>query len=47
MTLSQIIARQSFYDKEIPDKGDWKIRIVVIGGKIEHQSITEELKESK
>lgn len=45
MTLSQIIARQSFYDKEIPDKGTWKIRVIIQNGKIEHQSITEEREE--
>lgn len=42
MTLSQIIARQGYFDKEIPDKGTWKVRVVIRDGKIDRQSITEE-----
>lgn len=45
MTLSQILARQGFYDKEIPAKGDFKIRLIVQNGVIKHQSITEEREE--
>jgi hypothetical protein len=34
MTLSQIIAKDSKYDKEIPSEGDWYVRIKIENGKI-------------
>lgn len=45
MTLSQIIARGSYYDVEVPDEGTWKIRVIIQKGKVKHQSITEEREE--
>lgn len=36
MTLSQILARDSYYDEktEIPSKGQWVVRVLIRDGKI-------------
>lgn len=47
MTLSQIIAQNSFYDVEIPEKGTWKVRIVIQDGRVSGQDVTEQRKEEK
>lgn len=47
MTLSQILAQNSYYDVEIPDKGMWKVRVVIQNGKVIGQDVTEQRKEEK
>lgn len=40
MTLSQIIARCSEADVEIPDMGKWKVYLVINDGSLFHQDVT-------
>lgn len=48
MTLSEIIARQSYYDVEIPEKGHFKVHLIIHDGKIQKpQDVTEQRKEGK
>jgi len=35
MTLSQIIAKDSYYDEEIPGKGKYKVFLVIQDGRVE------------
>jgi hypothetical protein len=48
MTLSQIIARQSYYDIEVPEKGKLKIHLIIQDGKIQKpQDVTYQRGEGK
>jgi len=47
MTLSQIIARDSYYDVEIPSEGKWKVYLVIQHGRVTLQDVTEQRKEEK
>lgn len=47
MTLSQIIAKDSYYDVEIPEAGMWKVRVVIQDGKVTSQDVTEQRKKEK
>lgn len=44
MTLSEIIARNSYYDVEIPDEGKWKVYLVIQDSKVKLQDVTEQRK---
>lgn len=45
MTLSQIIAKDSYFDVKIPDEGKWKVYLVIQDGHIKLQDITEQRKD--
>ena len=47
LSLSQIVARNSFYDVEIPSEGKWKVYMVIQNGKVEQQDVTEQRKEEE
>jgi len=47
MTLSQIIAKDPYYDEEIPDKGKYKVFLVIQEGEIELSDITKQKKREK
>lgn len=47
MTLSQIIAKDSYWDVEIPEGGMWKVRVVIQKGKVTSQDVTEQRKKEK
>lgn len=42
MTLSQILAKDSYMDEEIPDKGKWKVFLVIQEGEVELMDITKQ-----
>jgi hypothetical protein len=44
MTISQIIARDPRFDKEMPPDGHWAIRIEIQNGKIVYVEKTEKIK---
>jgi len=47
MTLSQIIAKNSYFDVEIPPEGKWKVYTVIQDGQVRLQDVTEQRKEEK
>lgn len=47
MTLSQIIAKDSYYDVEIPADGQWNVRLLIRDGKILNAWKEESLKKPK
>lgn len=45
MTLSQIIAKDHYYDINIPDKGHWDIWMKIVDGKVIHLKPTPDMRE--
>jgi len=43
--LSQLLAKNSYYDKDVPPEGHWTFRIEVQNGKIVYAEKTEKIKE--
>lgn len=46
MTLSQIIARDSHYDREIPLEGYWDVWVKIENGKVSNVKITIDIREA-
>lgn len=46
MTLSQIIAKDSHYDRRIPIEGYWDVLIRIQGGKVVLVKVTETIHEN-
>lgn len=44
MTLSQIIAKDSYYDEEIPDKGHFSARVDIVNGRVDYGEVTKKKK---
>ena len=42
MTLSEIIAKEGSCDKQIPDKGYYKVFLVIQDGRVELRDVTEQ-----
>ena len=47
MNLSQILAKDSYMDEEIPSKGKWKVFLVIQDGEIELMDVTRQKKREK
>lgn len=44
MTLSQILAKDSYYDEDIPSVGKYKVFLVIQDGEIELMDVTRQKK---
>lgn len=42
MTLSQILAKDPYYDEDIPDKGKYKVFLVIQDGRVELMDVTKQ-----
>lgn len=47
MTLSQIIAKDSKFDKEIPSVGHWAVRLEIQNGCVVFAEVTEKIKKEE
>lgn len=47
MTLSQIIAKDSYMDEEIPSKGKYKVFLVIKDGQVELMELGKQKKREK
>jgi len=45
LKLSQLLSKNSYYDKDVPPEGHWTFRIEVQNGKIVYAEKTEKIKE--
>lgn len=44
MNLSQIIAKDSYWDEEIPDEGHYSARIEIVNGRVDYGEVTKKKK---
>ena len=44
MNLSQIIAKDSYWDEEIPDKGHFSAKIEIVNGRVDYAEVTKKKK---
>jgi len=47
MTLSQILAKDTYYDREIAEEGQWKVFVLIKNGDVINVKIEENIKKEK